>query len=82
MAAGLTASEAADRGLEARDLLPETLEEKVVCVADRMTRGSKPLDLEGARQRLRSMDMPAALERFEVMVKDLEARARRPIDGL
>jgi tRNA (cytidine56-2'-O)-methyltransferase len=82
MAAGLTASEAADRGLEARDLLPETLEEKVVCVADRMTRGSTPLDLEGARQRLRSMDMAAALERFEAMAKDLEARARRPIDGL
>ena len=49
--AGLTAAEAQLFGLPARDLLPETIEEKLVCLADKYFIGTKKVTVEERFQR-------------------------------
>jgi uncharacterized protein len=44
--AGITSEEAAKLGLPARDYLPVTLEEKVVCYADKLVHGTKRTTLD------------------------------------
>lgn len=82
MGAGLTAAEAAARGLGERELLPRSLEEKIVCVADRMTQGTARIGLEGALGRLRSMGLADALPRFRGFVAEIEARAGKPLEAM
>ncbi|TXT67318.1 MAG: hypothetical protein BAJALOKI1v1_120010 [Promethearchaeota archaeon] len=43
---GLDKSDAKNVGLPERDYLPETLEEKIVCLADKMTMGKKHVSIE------------------------------------
>jgi uncharacterized protein len=45
---GITSEEAAALGLPAGDFLPETLEEKVVCLADKLVSGTRKTTLEEA----------------------------------
>ncbi len=82
MGAGLTAEEAAARGLGERELLPRTLEEKIVCIADRMTQGTKRITLAESLGRLRSMGLAAAIPRFKGFVGEIEARAGKSIEGI
>ena len=53
---GITKDEAAELGLPAKDYLPRTLEEKVICVADKLIHGTKKAGigetLEKFRKRL------------------------------
>ena len=44
--AGLTAAEAQQFGLPAKDYLPETIEEKLVCLADKYFIGTKEVTIE------------------------------------
>lgn len=80
MGAGLTAGEAAARGLAPRDLIPGTLEAKIVCVADRMTRGTRPLTVAEAEARVVAMDLP--VDRFRSFISEHETRCGRPLDSL
>lgn len=45
---GIPASEAADLGLEEKDFIPETIEEKLICLADKLTREDEYVDIDGA----------------------------------
>ncbi len=82
MGAGLTAEEAAARGLGERELLPRTLEEKIVCVADRMTKGTKRITLAESLGRLKSMGLAAAIPRFKTFVREIEGRAGKSIEAI
>ncbi|MET1125136.1 MAG: TIGR00295 family protein [Archaeoglobaceae archaeon] len=54
--AGLRAEEAAKLGLEARDYIPKTLEEKIVSYADNLTFGSRHGSFEDFIRRLDEID--------------------------
>ena len=43
---GLDKKDARELGLPERDYIPESLEEKIVCLADKMVIGSKPVSVE------------------------------------
>ena len=43
---GLTMEEAVEKGLPPRDYVPRTIEEKIVCLADKYTSGSKKVTVE------------------------------------
>ena len=43
---GLDAEDAKEVGLPVKDYLPETYEEKIVCLADKMTSGSKTVSIQ------------------------------------
>lgn len=80
MGAGLTAHEAAARGLPARDLLPKGLEAKIVCIADRMTQGTRGVTVQEATARVEAMGLPP--QRFLTLVGEVEGRIGRPLDDL
>jgi len=46
--AGIPAEEAAELGLPKRDYMPSTLEEKIVCYADKLAKGSRRITFEEA----------------------------------
>mgnify|MGYP006290950923 CR=1 FL=1 len=45
---GITQPEAASLGLPEKDFLPATLEEKIICIADKLTRGTRYVGIEEA----------------------------------
>ncbi|MBD3388500.1 MAG: TIGR00295 family protein [Candidatus Altiarchaeales archaeon] len=45
---GITKEEAVELGLPARDYLPETLEEKIICYADKLTSGTERQNISEA----------------------------------
>jgi uncharacterized protein len=50
---GITKEEAAKLGLPARDYIPKTLEEKVVCYADKLVHGTKKVSLDETLEKFR-----------------------------
>jgi len=72
--AGLTAEEAKKFGLPEKDYIPETIEEKVVAMADNLVAGSKILRKEeyvGAIEKKFS-DQPEALRRHLKLLEEFE----------
>lgn len=69
MLAGLTAAEAKAAGLPYRDLIPTTLEEKIVAHADNLTGRTGPRELETVLSKLRrrgsSLDIIARIIRLD-----------------
>lgn len=71
--AGITAAEASELGLPPIDLLPETLEEKIVAHADNLLDGSRRMSLDEVISNLRSKlgDSHPALARMRALHADV-----------
>ncbi len=54
LGAGITKEEAVKHGLPARDYLPESIEEKIVCYADKLVSGSREISFEKALERFQN----------------------------
>jgi len=72
--AGLTAEEAKSFGLPAKDYIPETLEEKIVALADNLVSDRKILTKEEYLKTVKEKfsDQPDALERHIKLLKEFE----------
>lgn len=71
--AGIPAEEAAGLGLPRRDYIPSTLEEKIVCYADKLARGSQRMSYKEALKEFMEIlgkDHPA-IERFKRLHKEI-----------
>lgn len=71
--AGIPAEEAAELGLPNGDYMPSTLEEKIVCYADKLARGSQRMGYKEALEefiRILGRDHPA-VERFKKLHREI-----------
>lgn len=89
--AGLTAADAEGLGLPARDLLPETLEEKIVAHADNLWSGDKRVGLDHVREKYASKGLLESWGRITALhaeltetlggdPQSLEVEPRRPAE--
>jgi uncharacterized protein len=76
---GITADEAEKLGLDKKDYLPETLEEKIVCYADKITDGTKRITIEEAIKKFQTKlgKNHPTIERIKKIEKDIIALADR-----
>ncbi len=80
--AGIPKQEAERLGLPARDFIPRALEEKIVCVADNLIRGSEREKIGGNIDRFRSRGMKRAAKRIEELHFELSELAGLDLDEL
>ncbi len=69
--AGLTADDAAGLGLPPKDLIPGTLEERIVCHADNLYSGTKRLALKQLEFKYRAKGLDAAWDRIDHLHAEL-----------
>lgn len=65
--AGLTADEAEGLGLPAEDLIPETLEEQIVCHADNLYSGDKRLGMDQVQAKYEAKNLRDAFARIQAL---------------
>jgi uncharacterized protein len=65
--AGLTEQEAVKLGLPARDLVPEAIEEKIVCHADNLIGSTERVSIQETIKRARKKWFPESVERLRTM---------------
>jgi uncharacterized protein (TIGR00295 family) len=72
--AGITAEEAKELGLPGKDLLPRTLEEKVVTYSDKLVAGGRRTSYERALHWFKSDLGPEhpAVERFKLLHEEIQ----------
>lgn len=70
--AGIDSGEAERLGLPARDYLPQSLEEKIVCLADSLVSGEKIITLEELLSYYRKMGLESSIMRFMEMYGELQ----------
>ena len=83
IAAGLTHEEAEAIGLPPGDYMPETLEEKIVCHADNLVKGTKGVQtLEQAIEEMLRRGYPVTAERMKAMHAELSAACGIDVDRI
>ena len=80
--AGIPKDEALTLGLPERDLVPETLEEKIVAQADNLVSGEEFITLDQTVENYRKKGLYKAAERIIELQKDLEKKCGINIDEL
>lgn len=70
--AGITAAEARDLGLAAKDYTPRSLEEKIVAHADNLYSGDKRLTRAELEAKYRAKKLPQAWRKIEALHDELE----------
>jgi len=79
---GLTPEEAKNLGLTETDLMPETLEEKIVCHADNLIKKDKKIKLEKVLEEYRKMNLHNQVERIRSIHRYLSDLIGMDIDEL
>jgi len=78
LGAGFTAKEAESFGLPARDMLPETLEEKIIAYADNCVEGDKILSWEeGSKRIAERLKDDGAVQRMEALAREVEGYCKK-----
>ncbi len=81
VAAGLTPKEAKGLGLPEGSYMPETLEEKIVCHADNLVKGSNGMQtLDEALDEMNRRGYPITAERMRAMHSELSERCGKNVD--
>ena len=80
--AGIPEDEAVSLGLPDRDLVPETLEEKIVAQADNLVSGSGFITLDQTIENYRKKGLYKAAERIIDLQKELEMKCGINIDAM
>ena len=68
---GITAEEARNLGLPERDYIPETLEEKIVCIADKLVAHNRRTKIEVEIAKLQEKHLNTAAERVRALYTEL-----------
>ena len=71
--AGINKKEAVILGLPARDLLPVTTEEKLLCEVDNLTAGEKLVSFEESYSRLSRFALPSILNRMKLLHEEVSS---------
>lgn len=71
MGGGITKDESAKLGLPPKDYIPETLEEKIVCIADKLVDDFKKGKISDEVEKLRKKNLNIAAERVMTLYKEL-----------
>jgi len=83
MGAGFTHEEVGVLGLPEGDYMPETLEEKIVCHADNLVKGTTGIQtLQEALDDLIRRGHPTTVERMKIMHQELSLACKADIDEL
>jgi uncharacterized protein (TIGR00295 family) len=83
MGAGFTHEEANVLGLPEGDYMPETLEEKIVCHADNLVKGTAGIQtLREALDEMTNRGHPTSAERMRAMHRELSAACSVDVDDL
>ena len=80
--AGITRDEAAELGLPARDYIPQTLEEKMVCHADNLYTGDTRLLLRELEAKYQQKRLQHAWERIRDLHEELSAVLNTDVERL
>ncbi|MGB9636709.1 MAG: HDIG domain-containing metalloprotein [Thermoplasmata archaeon] len=70
---GIDAAEAAVIGLPARDFMPETVEEKIVCLADKLIANNRVAGIEAEVRKLKEKGLHVAAERVLQLYREIVA---------
>ncbi|MGC8662795.1 MAG: HDIG domain-containing metalloprotein [Thermoplasmata archaeon] len=79
---GIDPEEAKNLGLKETDLLPETLEEKIVCHTDNLIKKDKKITLEQILEDYRKMNLHKQVERIRSLHRYLSDLIGTDIDNL
>ena len=69
--AGISAEEAVKLGLPRNEYIPQTLEEKIVCMADSLFSGKNPIRFDEVLSYYRNLGLNDSVSRFEKMYGEL-----------
>jgi len=79
---GIDPEEARNMGLPELDLMPETLEEKIVCHADNLIKKDKKIKLEMVLEEYRKMNLHGQVERIRALHRYLSDLINMDIDDI
>ncbi len=79
---GLDSQEAAALGLPERDLIPVTLEEKIVCIADKMIEDNKKVLIDREVRKLRDKGLDRSAEKIVELHKEIGEKCGMELDDL
>lgn len=79
---GLDSKGAAELGLPERDMIPTTLEEKIVCIADKLVEDGKKVPIDKEIQKLKEKGLDKAAERLQILYQEVEDIASTDLDRL
>jgi tRNA (cytidine56-2'-O)-methyltransferase len=79
---GLDAEEAVKLGLPEREMIPVTLEEKIVCIADKLVEDNNKAPIENEILKLREKGLERAAERVKALYDELESLCSLNLDEL
>ncbi len=79
---GLTAKGAKELGLPERDLIPTTMEEKIVCIADKLIEDNRRSTIDEEVEKLRKKGLRGSADRLLALYKELEEMCGLDLDQL
>lgn len=79
---GLDSKEAASLGLPEKDLVPITIEEKIVCIADKMIEDDRRAPIEREIQKLREKGLDEAAKRITALYTEIGERCGLDLDDM
>lgn len=79
---GLTPEEVKNLGLPEEDMMPSTVEEKIVCTADNLIKGNQRISIRDQIERYKRKGLGDAAKRIEKMYEEICNMAGFDIDGI
>jgi tRNA (cytidine56-2'-O)-methyltransferase len=79
---GLDSEDATELGLPEKDMIPITLEEKIVCIADKLVGDEKKVPIDREIQKLRERGLEKAAVRLQALYEEMEEDAQVDFDQI
>ncbi len=79
---GLDSKGTAELGLPERDMIPTTLEEKIVCIADKLVEDDKKVPIDREIQKLKEKGLEEAAGRLQTLYQEMEEIASIDLDQI
>lgn len=79
---GFDSKDAAELGLPERDMIPTTLEEKIVCIADKLVEDDKKVPIDREIQKLKEKGLEEAAGRLQALYQEMEGIASIDLDQI
>lgn len=79
---GLNSKGAAELGLPEKDMIPMTLEEKIVCIADKLVEDGEKVPIDREIHKLKEKGLDKAAERLQILYQEVEDIASTDLDRL
>jgi tRNA (cytidine56-2'-O)-methyltransferase len=69
---GFPAKEAVELGLQEKDMIPSTLEEKIVCIADKLVEDDKKVPIDREIKKLKDKGLDKAAKRLQALYQEMK----------